>query len=105
VVSSQSINGEFMTTGEKIRDAREKARMSQQELAEKTGIPYGTMQKLEQGVTSSPKLADIVKIGAALGLTCGDFVADAEADATEGGGVAEVPPKRPRGRPAKKKGT
>ena len=65
-----------MKTGQKVAQARAVAGLTREQLSEKSGIPYSTLMKLEQGVTASPRLDDIVKIAIALGMSVDDFVAD-----------------------------
>ena len=63
-----------MTTGELIQKHREAARLSQRELAEASGVPLRTLEKIEQGVISEPKLVTVAKIAPHLGMTCSDFI-------------------------------
>lgn len=65
-----------MKTGQKVVQARTIAGLTREQLSEKSGIPYSTLMKLEQGVTASPRLDDIAKIAIALGMSVDDFVAD-----------------------------
>ena len=65
-----------MTTAEKIVAARKNAGLSRPKLALAIGLSHRTLEKIEQGVVAEPKLADIVKIAIALGMSVDDFVAD-----------------------------
>ena len=65
-----------MNTAEKIIAARNAAGMSRPQLAGAIGLSPRTLEKIEQGVVAEPKLADVVKIAIALGMSVNDFVAD-----------------------------
>lgn len=56
-----------MTTGQRIRTAREKAGMTQKELAQKLGIPYQSIGQWENG-HRNPKLETMQRIATALGV-------------------------------------
>ena len=57
-----------MTTGQRIRDARQKAGMTQAQLAEKLGIPYQSIGQWERDVRN-PKLDTLRRIAGALNIT------------------------------------
>ncbi len=57
-----------MEIGDRIKDARERAGLTQTQLAEKVGVRYQSVQQWEAGATS-PARAKMVKIAAALGVT------------------------------------
>ena len=59
-----------MTTGERIREARKKANMTQAELAQKLNIPYQSIGQWERDIRN-PKHATIQRL--ALALDC-DFL-------------------------------
>ena len=65
-----------MRTGTLIRLCREGLGIARNDLAERSGVAYSTLVKIEQGVIEAPKLADVVSIARVLGKTCADFVAD-----------------------------
>lgn len=60
--------GDIVTTGERIKEARKKAGMTQKELAEKLGIPYQGVGQWENGLRN-PKIETLIKIANALGVT------------------------------------
>ncbi|MFO0852699.1 MAG: helix-turn-helix transcriptional regulator [Gemmataceae bacterium] len=63
-----------MTTAAMIRQAREAAGLTQRQLAEASGVPLRTLEKLEQGVIPEPKLVTIARLARPLGKTCADFI-------------------------------
>lgn len=79
-----------MGFGDQLRTARERAGLSQQELAEKAGISVDSIQNWEQGRTR-PRLPALGKLAQALGVSLDVLVI---------GGETKQPP-RPRGRPKK----
>lgn len=56
-----------MTIGERIKEFRLKAGLTQSELAEKLGIPYQSIGQWERGLRS-PKIETLQKIASALGV-------------------------------------
>lgn len=58
--------------GEKLRAARAAAGLSQSQLAEKSGIPLGTLREYEQN-RREPLLSKACKIAVALGMPCDAF--------------------------------
>ena len=62
-----------MTTGEKIREFRLKAGLTQTELAKKLGIPYQSIGQWERGLRS-PKYETLVTIADALGVSVMEFL-------------------------------
>ncbi|MBN2240876.1 MAG: helix-turn-helix domain-containing protein [Dehalococcoidales bacterium] len=61
--SSFYIYGEF---GKKLRELREKAGLSQSELAEKTGVSFTYLSKIENGVKPAPSQKVIIKLAEVL---------------------------------------
>jgi transcriptional regulator with XRE-family HTH domain len=57
-----------MTTGERIRDARKAAGLTQLELAEKLGVPYQSIGQWENNVRN-PKYETLEKIATALNVS------------------------------------
>jgi transcriptional regulator with XRE-family HTH domain len=88
-----------MTFGEKLRDMRERAGLTQEALAANSGLALGTIRNYEQGLRIALFPA-AVKIAKALGVTCEVF-----ADCEDITGHNEEPAKvRPKGKaPARKK--
>lgn len=68
-----------MTTGEKIKMARRKYRLTQRELAEKCGIATGTVQQYELG-KRQPRVNQLVKISEALNISLLCLLGDDELD-------------------------
>lgn len=72
------IRMEFMTvgknskmnidTGKQIKDARKKAKLTQEKLAQKAGISVFTLKKYESG-DRNPKIESLQKIANALGIS------------------------------------
>jgi transcriptional regulator with XRE-family HTH domain len=61
-----------MTFGEKLRELREAAGLSERELANRSGVPFGTLHNYGIGIRK-PTLAAAVKLATALGVTCEAF--------------------------------
>ena len=61
--------------GERIKELRKSKKVSQKELAQKTGLSIGSIQGYEQG-RYNPKLEAIVKIAGALGVDLKVFYDD-----------------------------
>ena len=61
-------------TGARLRQEREKRRMSQRQLAAVTGVTSGMISMIEQNRTS-PSVATMKKILSGLGISLGDFFA------------------------------
>lgn len=58
---------------EKIEEYKRKLGMTTSELAEKSGVPKGTLDKILSGVTKDPKLETLKSIAHVLGLSLDDF--------------------------------
>jgi transcriptional regulator with XRE-family HTH domain len=59
-----------------FRRHREAARLTQQELARKSGISDKKISRIEQGFVQDPGFGDVIPIGVALGLTPNQIAAD-----------------------------
>jgi transcriptional regulator with XRE-family HTH domain len=93
-----------------LKALREAAGLTQDELAEKTGLYKFSIAKLEQAVRE-PTWSTVLTLARALGVSCEAFLADGEevppAEPKRGPGRPSKPkrdrpapaPKRPRGRP------
>jgi len=55
--------------GYRIKEAREEKKMTQEELAEKSGVSRGTISALESGVERTTTTKTLLKIASALDLT------------------------------------
>lgn len=62
-----------METGDLISFYRKQAGMTIDELAEKSGVPKGTLTKIICGITKAPTLDNMKSIARALGKTLADF--------------------------------
>lgn len=62
-----------METGELISLYRKQAGLTIDELAKKSGVPKGTLNKIIGGVTKAPTLDNMKSIARALGKTLADF--------------------------------
>ncbi len=83
----------------RLKELREQARLTQQELADKAGMSKGGIADLEQA-RREPSWATAVALAEALGVDCTAFL---EAPAPRPQTGRGRPPKRPRGRPRKEK--
>ena len=57
-----------------IKKFRQKAGLSQDQLARKAGIPYSTFLKIESGYTPNPSIQAVVSIADALGVSIDELV-------------------------------
>ncbi len=60
--------------GTKIQGLRKEANLTQEELAQKSGIPYTTLIKIEGGQVQNPTIKTIKKIADALGVSLDNLV-------------------------------
>lgn len=58
---------------EKIAEYKKKLGLTTAELAGKSGVPLGTLNKILSGATKDPKLETLKAIARVLGLTLDDF--------------------------------
>ena len=61
-----------MTVGERIKEARKKAKMTQNELAQKMGIPFQSISQWERDLRK-PKYETLARIATALGCNISDL--------------------------------
>lgn len=66
-----------ITVGEKIKQIREMKKVSLEELADRSGMEVGMVQKIEQE-KNVPSLAPLIKIARALGVRLGTFLDDSD---------------------------
>lgn len=52
----------------KVKECRKQKGWTQQKLAEKTGLSFNTITKIEQGIGDSPTLKTLIKLADALGV-------------------------------------
>lgn len=62
------------TLGERLRDAREKAGLSQASLAEKSGVEQPTISKIERGATTKPSFELVAALAAGCGCSLDSLV-------------------------------
>jgi transcriptional regulator with XRE-family HTH domain len=58
-----------MGLAENLKKLRKQRKLSQEELAKKSGVTYSTLIKLESGVNKNPTIRTIQQIAAALEVT------------------------------------
>jgi len=58
----------------RIKSYRKKCKWSQQKLAEKAGLSYNTITKIEQGAAKEPTIQTMIKIADAFGITLDELV-------------------------------
>ena len=58
----------------KIKELRKKSGWSQQKLAEKAGVSYNTITKIEQGAATMPTIQTMIKIADAFGISIDELV-------------------------------
>lgn len=67
-----------MTTGnnigENIKKRRTKLGLSQEDFAQKSGVKYTTLTKIESGVIKTPSVLMVEKIAKALGVSIEDLL-------------------------------
>lgn len=60
--------------GENIKKRRTKQGLSQENFAQKSGVKYTTLTKIESGVIKTPSVVIMAKIAKALGVTIEDLL-------------------------------
>jgi DNA-binding XRE family transcriptional regulator len=86
--------------GARLRELRERARMTQKELAEKSGVPQANIARWEQGVRT-PLVVSVPPLAEALGVGVADLFEPPASEEQRGRGrppKAEPEPPRRRGR-------
>ncbi len=58
----------------RLKELRKKSGWSQQKLAEKAGLSYNTITKLEQGAATMPTIQTMIKIADAFGISLDELV-------------------------------
>jgi len=58
----------------RVKEYRRQKGLTQQKLAEKTGLSFNTITKIEQGIGDSPTLKTLVKLADALGVSIDELV-------------------------------
>lgn len=62
-----------MNIGEKIKKLRKEQNITQKKFAEKAGIPYMTLVKIEQGVSDNPTIKNLKAITDTLDISIDDL--------------------------------
>lgn len=81
---------EVMTIAELLKDRRKALDLTQEELAEKSGVPLGSVRNYEQG-HRIPSIATAAKLARALDLDLNEF-----AKCEDSGDEPPAPPRRRR---------
>lgn len=58
----------------RVKEFRNQKSWSQQKLAEKTGLSFNTITKIEQGIGNSPTLKTLLKLADAFGVALDELV-------------------------------
>ena len=58
----------------RVKDCRKQKGWTQQKLAEKTGLSFNTITKIEQGIGDSPTLKTLLKLADALDVGLDELV-------------------------------
>ncbi|MDD5079748.1 MAG: helix-turn-helix transcriptional regulator [Candidatus Omnitrophica bacterium] len=58
----------------RLKDLRKEAGWSQQKLAEKAGLSFNVITKIEQGAAKSPSIHTIIKLADALSISIDDLL-------------------------------
>ena len=58
----------------RVKEYRKQKGLTQQKLAEKTGLSFNTITKIEQGIGDSPTLKTLVKLADTLGVSIDELV-------------------------------
>ncbi|HHD8732622.1 TPA: helix-turn-helix domain-containing protein [Escherichia coli] len=68
--------------GDNIRRMREAAKLSQQELADKSGISKAQISRLENGTQKNPQIHTVIALATELGTTVEELIFGEESTAT-----------------------
>ena len=58
----------------RVKECRKQKGLTQQKLAEKTGLSFNTITKIEQGIGDSPTLKTLLKLADAFGIGLDELV-------------------------------
>jgi transcriptional regulator with XRE-family HTH domain len=64
------------TLGEKLKDARRRAVLTQEELAEKSGVGVATIIRLERGQVEEPRVSTLRKLAGPLEVDARELIGD-----------------------------
>lgn len=60
--------------GKRLKELRKKAGWSQQKLAEKAGLSYNVITKVEQGAAKNPNIQTMIKLADAFNVSIDELV-------------------------------
>ncbi len=60
--------------GKKLKELRKKSGWSQQKLAEKAGLSYNVITKVEQGAAKNPNIKTMIKLADAFEISLDELV-------------------------------
>lgn len=63
-----------ISIGENIKNRRTKLGLSQEDFAQKSGVKYTTLTKIETGVIKKPSVILMAKVAKALGVSIEDLL-------------------------------
>ncbi len=87
-----------LPVGRRIKELREAAGITQQQLAVKAGLSVSNLSQIEQGQKADPRISTLYALAVALDVSLDAFVSGSQATEPE---PAEF--QKPRGRPRKGK--
>ena len=64
------------TLGEKLKDARRRAVLTQEQLAEKAGVGVATIIRLERGQVEEPRVSTLRKLAVPLEVDARELIGD-----------------------------
>jgi transcriptional regulator with XRE-family HTH domain len=94
-----------LAVGKRIKERREAAGLTQQQLAVKAGLSVSNLAQIEQGQKADPRISTVVALARALGVTVDDLLQLPEQPAGQSGAdPKDLPPaderpvqKKPKG--------
>ena len=63
-----------ITIGKNIKKLRNKLGLSQEDFAQKSGVKYTTLTKIESNVITKPSIQTVIKIATGLGISIDDLI-------------------------------
>jgi len=63
-----------ITIGKNIKTLRNKLGLSQEDFAQKSGVKYTTLTKIESNVITKPSIQTVIKIATGLGISIDDLI-------------------------------
>jgi transcriptional regulator with XRE-family HTH domain len=68
----------------RVKELREKAGLTQQDLAIKSGLSVSNLSQIEQGKTPDPRMSTLLALASALGVDCDTLTGKADGRARKG---------------------